>query len=163
MAIKLKIPLVLLALFCLFAGLYYLYLSQFAEPLAGTHCESSLYLSHTLIDSDGTKEEISMVASMNIAFTGNKQGVLIIGGLLFDNTDRYKFKRMFNFSYIPKPLLYEFSFQEVANQDDDKTPSRIMNILLTKIGTHIEISRLDNNNLLFSNMFSPMLVCNITQ
>ncbi|WP_025122513.1 MULTISPECIES: hypothetical protein [unclassified Serratia (in: enterobacteria)] len=163
MAIKLKIPLVLLALFCLFSGLYYLYLSQIDDPLSGIHCESSLYLSHTLADTDGSQEAIDMTASVNFAFTGNKQGIVIIGGLISDNNHRYQFKRTYNFSYIPKPMLYEFSFKPLYGQDDDEAAAKLLNTLLAKVGTHIEISWLDEKNLLLSNMFSPMQVCNITQ
>lgn len=163
MAIKLKIPLVLLALFCFFSALYYFYLYQVDDPLSGIHCESSLYLSHTLADSDGTQEVIDMTASINFAFTGNKQGVVIIGGLFSDNNHRYKFKRTYDFSYIPKRMLYEFSFQLLNESKEDEVASKLLNTLLAKIGTHIEISWLDDKNLLFSNMFSPVQVCNITQ
>lgn len=163
MAIKLKIPLVLLALLCFFFALYYLYLSKIDDPLAGIHCETSLYLSHTLANSDGTQEGIDMTASINFAFTGNKQGVVIIGGLLSDNHHRYKFKRTYNFSYTPKPMFYKFSFQHLKEQNEDEAASKLLNTLLTKVGTHIEISWLDDKNLLLSNMFSPMQVCNITQ
>lgn len=163
MAIKLKIPLVLLALFCLFSALYYLYLLQVDDPLSGIHCESSLYLSHTLEDTDGTQEAVDMTASVNFAFTGNKQGIVIIGGLISDNNQRYKFKRTYNFSYVPKPMLYEFTFKPLKEQSDDEAPTKLLNTLFAKIGTHIEISWLDDKNLLLSNMFSPMQVCNITQ
>lgn len=163
MAIKLKIPLVLLALLCIFSALYYVYLCQVDDPLSGIQCESSLYLSHTLADTDGTQETIDMTASINFAFTGNKQGVVIIGGLISDNDRRYKFKRTYNFSYIPKPMFFEFTFKPLKEQNDDEAPSKLLNTLFTKIGTHIEISWLDDKNLLLSNMLSPMQVCNITQ
>lgn len=163
MAGKLKIPLALLGLFCFFSALYYLYLYQIDDPLVGIHCESSLLLSHTLVNHDGTREGMVMAGIMSFSFNGDKQGVLIIGGIISDNTNRYPFKRTFNFNYIPKPIFYEFNFEPARGQSDDEAPAWLTHILLTKIGNHIEISRLDDNNLLIGNMFSPMQVCNITQ
>lgn len=158
-----KKPLLLLALFCFFSALYYLYLTQIDDPLSGIHCESSLRLSHTVINTDGTREGIVMDGAMNFAFTGNKQGVLIIGGVISDNKKHYNFKKTFNFDYTRKPIFYQFSFQPVKNQNEEEVPLWLINILLSKIGNYIEISKLDDKNLMLGNMFSPMQVCNITQ
>ncbi|WP_431223429.1 hypothetical protein ACQ86O_25785 [Serratia sp. L9] len=99
---------------------------------------------------------------MNFAFTGNKQGVLIIGGVIFNNTRHYNFKKTLSFNYTRKPIFYQFSFQPSKSQNEEDVPAWLINILLSKIGNYIEISKLDDKNLMLGNMFSPMQVCNIT-
>lgn len=161
MTVKLKVPLVLLLLFCLFSALYCFYLYQIKDPLAGIRCASSLRSSHNIQNSNGSSEKVNMVGTMSYAFLGKNQGMLVIDGVISDGKNSYKLKKSFNFSYISKLPLYEFTLQPVKNKNIDTVPPSLINLLFSKIGNHIEINRLDDNNLMIGNMFSPIQVCNI--
>jgi len=162
MAVKLKTPLILLTCFCLVLAIYSYYIYKIDDPLSGIHCESSLYLNHNLKNSDGSNERIEMKGSMNFAFIGHHQGILVMTGVIIDGESSQRFKKSFDFNFVSQPLFYKFSFDQNASEINDRKLSALFNVLFTNNGSYLEIRKLDNKNLIIGNMSSPTQICNIT-
>ncbi len=162
MATKLKITLAVLTSFCLVLAMYCYYIYKIDDPLSGIHCESSLSLSHNLKNADGSSGRIEMKGSMNFAFSGHHQGVLVITGVMIEGMTSHRFKKSLDFKFIPQPQFYKFSFTPEINKVNDRELAELFNVLFTDGGSYLEVRKLDNKNLIIGNMSSPTQICNIT-
>jgi len=101
-----------------------------------------------------------MKGSMNFAFTGHHQGVLVMAGVVIDGATSHRFKKSLDFKFSSQPQFYKFVFAPDIREASDNKLAELLKVLFTDGGNYLELHKLDNKNLVIGNMSSPTQICN---
>lgn len=149
---------------CIFvgSGLYYFYHEH--EWLDGVSCEADAkftYMSSADVDSENYPEKIHFDLRMNYIFFSGNSGVLTLTGIASSGDKRFFVSRDITFNYLVHDGFYEFTYKDQKLSVKDTLPSEVYNYLISRDVNFYRIRHVDRETLMFSNMYSPVLMCNI--
>lgn len=159
---RLTILSMILGSLCIIFGVSVYYLIHAHNNLEGISCEANAKF--TYVNNLGNKypsKDIRIVLKMSYVFLPNDKGVLTQTGVASSDDKTFHVYRDMNFSYIAQDDFYKFEYHGERRSPRDTLPRDIYSYFFDSQSNFYHINYLDKDTLMFSNVYSPMFLCNI--
>lgn len=159
---KLTISSMILGFLCIIVGGGVYYFNYAHSNLVGISCEANAKFTYVNnLENKYPSKEISIVLKMNYVFLPHDKGVLTQTGIASSGDETFFVFRNMNFSYIAQDDFYKFEYYGERRSPRDTLPQEVYSYFFNSESNFYRINYLDRDTLMFSNVYSPMFLCNI--
>ncbi|WP_454877600.1 FidL-like protein [Serratia inhibens] len=159
---KLTVLSIILVVLCVTMGGGVYYLTHYRNNLKGISCEANAQFTYiNNLENSSVPKDIRLVLKMNYVFLPKSKGVLTLTGVASNGDKRYFVNRDMNFSYVAQGDFYRFQYGSERRSARDTLPADVYSYFFNSETNFYHINYLDKDTLMFSNVYSPMFLCNI--
>ncbi|MNG80370.1 hypothetical protein D3C79_390020 [compost metagenome] len=147
---------------CIIMGGSVYYFTHSRNDLKGINCEANAKFTYiNNLENSSTPKDIRLVLKMNYVFLPKSKGVLTLTGVASNGDKRYFVNRDMSFSYVAQDNFYRFQYAGERRSARDTLPADVYSYFFNSETSFYHIDYLDKVTLMFSNVYSPMFLCNI--
>ena len=159
---KLTVLSMILIVLCIVFGSSIYYLIYSHQDLKGIACEANAKFTYVNdLDNISVPMDIRLILKMHYVFFTSNKGIMTLNGVASSGDKRFFVSRNVNFTYVAQDDFYKFKYGNEQRSARDTLPSEVYSYFFNSESNFYHINYLDKDTLMFSNVYTPMFICNV--